>query len=130
MVAALWFFVFRRPSDSWDRGHRRWGTGTTSFGSRGRTPPPAYAKSGLDTVVVSPASTHERFVAGSNADQERTEGGQGIEMGNLGAATEGSTDGGTPTRTEAAPVSPMSTDSRVLPRVGRASPHPGTVVDV
>ncbi|KAK3905165.1 hypothetical protein C8A05DRAFT_31039 [Staphylotrichum tortipilum] len=131
MVGALWYFVFRRPSDGWGgRGHHRWGTGTTSFGSRGRTPPPAYAKSGLDTVVVSPISTHESIGMGSSSGERGREEGAGIEMGNLGTATGGSTDGGTPMRAEAAPVSSLSTDSRVFPRVGTASPHPGTAVVV
>ncbi len=79
-------------------------------------------------------STHERFVMASAADRERRDAeaaGQGIEMGNLGTTTtEESSGGRTPTRDEAAPVSPLSTDSRVLPRVGGASPHPGTAVVV
>ncbi|KAK3291236.1 uncharacterized protein B0H64DRAFT_45015 [Chaetomium fimeti] len=136
LVGALWFLIFRRPGRG--RGHRRGGTGDTSFGfgtgSRGPTPPPAYSKAGLDATSEPPLSMHEQYMMEANAERGR-EGpavGEGFEMADLrteGHPTAGQTGVHTDTQPGAGPgdVSPLSDDSGSR---GRASPHPGIAVAV
>jgi hypothetical protein len=140
LAGALWFLLFRRPGSRQQaraRGHRRGGTGGTSYGAGTATPPPAYSKSGLDTVIAPPLSLHERYIMESNAERGRgAQGsGEGFEMADLpsaattAAAVRGRGDGvvGPGKGVGAEDVSPISGygGSR-----GRTSPHPGTVVVV
>jgi hypothetical protein len=140
LAGALWFLLFRRPGSRQQaraRGHRRGGTGGTSYGAGTATPPPAYSKSGLDTVIAPPLSLHERYIMESNAERGRGAqgGGEGFEMADLpsaataAATARGRRDGaaGAGRSVGAGNVSPISGDGG--PR-GRASPHPGTVVVV
>lgn len=138
LVGALWFLIFRRPGRG--RGHRRGGTGDTSFGfgtgSRGPTPPPAYSKAGSDrTLGGPPLSMHEQYIMEANAERGR-EGpavGEGFEMADLrreGGSSAGQTVVeriGTQPGAGPGDVSPLSDDGGSR---GRVSPHPGNVVDV
>ncbi|KAK4039612.1 hypothetical protein C8A01DRAFT_46942 [Parachaetomium inaequale] len=122
LVAALWFLIFRRPGQS--RGHRRWGTGRSSFGagtgSRGPTPPPAFSKNGLGAAAAgAPLSMHEQYMM--EAEAERGRDAAGYELADLRGAA------GQPWQGPAGDVSPMSGGSSPS---GRASPHPGNPVVV
>ncbi|KAH6640272.1 hypothetical protein F5144DRAFT_89406 [Chaetomium tenue] len=134
IVGALWFLIFRRPGRG--RGHRRGGTGDTSFGfgtgSRGPTPPPAYSKASSDAALGPPLSMHEQYMREASAERRR-EGsavGEGFEMADLrreGNPGAGQTGVGMQPGAGPGDVSPLSDDGG--PR-GRVSPHPGNVVDV
>jgi hypothetical protein len=132
LVGALWFLIFRRPGQT--RGHRRWGTGGSSFGvrtgSRGRTPPPAYSKDGLGAAADGPLSMHEQYMMEAEAERGRDT--EGYELADLRGAGQpwqgpGPTGDGTRGGPGAGDVFPMSRESSPS---GRASPHPGNPVAV